>query len=204
MGKTNFLLFGAGGHARVLASVIEALNNKIAGVFDSNSAITMLDGVPHLGEYDPLTEPEAEVLIAIGDNKLRHALARTIQHNFGRLKHPSAIVDKTVTIGEGTQILHAAIVNRGTVVGKHCILNTASSVDHDCQLADFIHIAPKATLCGGVIVGEGTLVGAAATVLPNIEIGKNVSIGAGAVITKNIPDHAIVVGVPGKIVAYDK
>lgn len=204
MGKTNFLLFGAGGHARVLASAIEALNNEIAGVFDSNLAIKMLDGVPNLGEYDASIEPKAEVLIAIGDNKLRQALARTVQHNFGRISHPSALIDKTVTIGEGTQILHAAVVNRGTVLGKHCILNTASSVDHDCQLADFTHIAPKATLCGGVIVGEGTLVGAAATVLPNIKIGKNVSIGAGAVITKNIPDHAIVVGVPGKIVAYDQ
>lgn len=202
MEKTNFLLLGAGGHARVLVSTIEALGHDLLGVFDSNSKIKSLDRAPNLGEYNAAIEPKAKVLLAIGDNKLRQNLARRIQHKFGRLTHPSAFVDRMVTIGEGTQILHGAIVNRGTVLGKHCILNTASSVDHECQLADFIHIAPKATLCGGVIIGEGTLVGAAATILPNIKIGKNVSIGAGAVITKDIPDNATVVGVPGKIVAY--
>lgn len=199
MGTTDFLLFGAGGHARVVASGVEANKASLLGVFDSNSKIETLDGVPNLGDYDPSQYPNAKVLLCVGDNQLRAKIAPTIQHAFGTLIHPSAIVDRLVTLGEGTQVIQGAIINRGTTVGKHCIINTASSIDHDCQIGDFVHIAPKATLCGAITIGEGSLIGAGATVLPNLTIGENVQVGAGAVVTKDIPSNTIVAGVPAKI-----
>ena len=92
------------------------------------------------------------------------------------------------------------VLQSGTKIGKHCIINTKASIDHDCIIDDFVHISPSVTLCGNIVVGEGTHVGAAATIIPNIKIGKWCVIGAGAVITKDVPDHSLVVGVPGKII----
>lgn len=67
------------------------------------------------------------------------------------------------------------------------------------QVGDFVHVAPHATVLGGVKVGEGSWVGAGAVVKQYITIGKNCMIGAGAVVLRDVPDGATVVGVPGKI-----
>ena len=65
---------------------------------------------------------------------------------------------------------------------------------------DFVHIAPNSTLCGGIRVGEGTLIGSGATIIPNISIGKWAVVGAGSVVVSDIPDYAVVVGNPGKVI----
>ncbi|MFC0184902.1 DapH/DapD/GlmU-related protein [Pseudarcicella hirudinis] len=71
-------------------------------------------------------------------------------------------------------------------------------------MEDFVHISPNACICGGVSIGEGTHIGAGAIVIQGISIGRWATIGAGAVIVKNVPDYAVVVGNPGKIIKYNK
>ena len=196
--ETNYIFIGAGGHARVLASVIESNQDKLIAVFDDNSAINELDGVKNEGEYQ--TSFKAQLIIAIGENKIRELISKNIHHSIGKAIHASAVVDRIVNLAEGVQIVQGAIINRGTSLVKHTIINTNATVDHDCQVDDFVHIAPGATLCGGVKIGKGTLIGANATILPNCIIGKNVRVGAGAVVTTDIPDNVLVVGVPAKII----
>ena len=92
-----------------------------------------------------------------------------------------------------------AILNPYATVGDHCIINTGASIDHDCKIHDFVHIAPHCTLCGEVEVGEGTWVGAGTTVIQGIHIGKNCFIGAGSVVVKDIPDDCLCYGNPARI-----
>ena len=96
--------------------------------------------------------------------------------------------------------MQGAIVQSCVQVGKHSIINTGASVDHDCVLGDFVHVSPHATLCGNVSVGEGTWIGAGAVVIPGICIGKNCIIGAGSVVVKDLPDGVKAYGNPCKIV----
>ena len=196
------LIYGAGGHARVVCGIIEESNHKIQGIFDDFSKLSTLDNYKILGKYSTRKFPEDELIIAIGDNKLRRIISDSITHNFGKAIHPNAIIDKIVDIDEGTVVMANVLINRGTVIAKHCIINSCASIDHDCQINDFVHVAPNSTICGGVVIDQGTLVGAGATVIQNIQIGKNVIIGAGTVVIENIPDNAIVVGSPGKIIKF--
>ena len=83
-------------------------------------------------------------------------------------------------------------------IGKHVIINTAASIDHDCIVEDFAHVSPNATLSGNVKVGEGSHIGAGAVIIPNITIGKWAMIGAGSDVTKNVPDYSVVVGNPAR------
>ena len=202
MEKTKYVFIGAGGHARVLASVIESNHAELVAVFDSSPGKTALEGVKNEGAYQQDKHPNAEIIIAIGDNVIRERISQEIKHKVGQAIHSAAIVDRLVNLAEGVQIIQGAIVNRGVSIGKHTIVNTNATVDHDCEIGDFVHIAPGATLCGGVKVGKGTLIGANATVLPNCIIGKNVSVGAGAVVTTDLPDNVIVAGVPAKIIKH--
>ena len=201
MEKTKVIFIGAGGHAKVLASIVDATAFELVAVFDPDKTKERFYGVNHEGHYTSNAHPEAKLLIAIGDNATRKKISQSIAHEYAQAIHPSAQIDRLVQMGQGVQVMPLVVINRATSIGHHSIINSNATVEHDCQIGDFVHIAPGATSCGGVTVGEETLVGANATVLPNCSIGKNVIIVAGTVVTKDIPDNTVVTGVPGKIIS---
>ena len=194
------ILYGASGHAKVVIDCIFANKVDIKGIFDDNPDLKFLNDVKVIGTYQHDQLPNEKIIISIGDNLTRKEVSQKVKHTFGKAIHPSAIISEFAQIDDGTVIFHRSIVQSGCSVGKHCILNTMSSIDHDCVLEDFVHISPNAVLCGNVKVGEGTLIGAGASVIPGIHIGKWCVIGAGAAIIDDVPDHTVVVGVPGRVV----
>lgn len=58
----------------------------------------------------------------------------------------------------------------------------------------------KATISHPIVVKKGAWIGAAATILPGVTIGENAVVAAGAVVSKDVPDNAIVGGIPAKII----
>jgi acetyltransferase EpsM len=194
------VFYGANGHAKVVIESWVAGGGKVTGIFDDNEAIREVLGYPVQGRYDGNRFPGDPLVISIGSNAIRQRLDKLLTCNYGMVIHPSAIVSPSCIVREGTVIMAGAIVNAGTEIGRHVIVNTSASVDHDCRIGDFAHISPNATLCGGITVGEGTQVGAGATVIPNLTIGKWAVIGAGSVVISDVPDHAVIAGVPGKVV----
>lgn len=92
------------------------------------------------------------------------------------------------------------VINADTAVGKHCIINTSASADHDCIIEDFVHISPHAALCGGVTVGEGAHIGTGAIIIPGKKIGAHSIIGAGAVVLRDIPPNVVAVGNPARVI----
>ncbi|MCH9009855.1 MAG: acetyltransferase, partial [Chloroflexi bacterium] len=99
-------------------------------------------------------------------------------------------------LGKGILVSPIAVINSKAVIGDGCICNTGSIVEHECELGDYVHLGPSATLCGNVKVGAGTLIGANSVVSPGIIIGSNVIIGAGSVVVSNIRDGKMVAGNP--------
>ena len=116
--------------------------------------------------------PNDHAFIAIGDNAQRKAKFEALKSHFHfhNLIHPSAILGSGVEIGDGTIIMAGAVVQARARIGKHCIINTCASVDHDCIIGDYAHIAPGAHLCGHVEVGEGSLVGVGVGIAPMCKI----------------------------------
>ena len=113
--------------------------------------------------------------------------------------HPSAIIAEDVKIGTGSVIMAGVVINPGTVIGKNCIINTCSSLDHDNLLEDYVHISPGAHLAGTVTIKEGTWICTGAIVKNNITIGKNNIIGAGGVVIKDIiEENGTYIGVPAR------
>ena len=89
-----------------------------------------------------------------------------------------------------------AVINCCTKIGKGCIINTASTVDHDNVIEDYVHVSPGAHLAGTVKVGRGTWLGAGSVVSNNINITHSCKIGAGAVVIRDITESRTYVGVP--------
>ncbi len=203
MKDKQFLLYGGSGHAKVILDCIAANQHQIIGYFDDNPDRRDLGKIPFLGEYH-LELHNSPMIVSIGDNEIRKKIVQKVKNKFGIIMHPSACVSPHAKIGEGSVIFHNSILQSDSSIGKHVILNSGASVDHECVLGDFVHISPQATLCGNVVIGEGVHVGANAVVIPDIRIGKWVTIGAGSVIIKDVPDFAVVVGNPGRIIKYNE
>lgn len=194
--------YGASGHAKVVIEAWVSAGGTVSGIFDDNENITSLLSYPVLGKPDLKLIGEQSLILAIGSNAVRKKLADQYQLKYGKIIHPFTSVSPSVRIEEGTVVLAGSIINADTTIGQHTIINTGASVDHDCVIGKFVHVAPQATICGGVHVGDGTLVGAGATIIQNITIGKGVTIGAGSVIVADVPDYAVITGIPGKIKKY--
>ena len=194
------LIYGAGGHAKVVLSILSACGKLVNAVFDDDPRRMASEAEHIVYGYDPMLGPDEALIIAIGNNHDRRRVAEGVCHSFGTAIHPTAIVDPSVDIGWGTVIVHNAVVQVDCRIGNHVIINTAAIVDHECILDDFVHIGPGAVLCGGVRVGECTLVGAGSMVLPQVHIGKECVIGAGSIVVGNVPDYAKVAGNPARII----
>ena len=183
-------LYGASGHAKVIADIVETMGGKVVGLIDDNKAVSELLGMPVAHSFIG----QSPLIISIGNNAIRKHLAESLQAIFATAIHPSSVISNRAALGEGTVVMGGAIVNADARIGRHCIINTGASIDHECQIDDYVHISPHATLCGNVIVGEGTWVGAGATVIQGVKIGRWAMIGAGSVVTKDVPDGWLAVG----------
>jgi sugar O-acyltransferase (sialic acid O-acetyltransferase NeuD family) len=190
------IIYGAGGHAKVVHSCIK---DKVTLFFDDSGSFPTFKNT-NVRRYSADVQQDELVIIAIGDNAVRKLIANNVKHHFATVIANSAEVDDRSKIGIGSQVLHGAIVQCDAVIGKHSIVNTGASIDHDCVIGDFCHIAPQVTLCGNVTVGDGTIIGAGSTIIPGIVIGANCSIGAGSLVTKNISDNSIAVGSPARTI----
>lgn len=197
--QEGITLYGAGGHCKVVMDVLAANGLKPTGIVDDNPQSDCFMGLP-------LTKPSGnikEAIITIGNCEIRKLISHRIHvENYISVIHPSAFISPNATIGKGTVIMQGAIVQAGASIGSHCIINTQASVDHDCVIQDFVHVASGATICGECEVGECSWIGAGAVIKQCIRIGKNCIIGAGAVIIRDVPDNAIVAGNPGRIIKY--
>lgn len=152
----EYLIYGAGGHARVLADLILTINGKIIAFIDDHLSLPQLNNFPVKG-YDAL-HPEAQIVIGVGNNKIRGKIAGSLHHKAAVIIHPSAIVASDVEIGEGTVILANAVIQTGARIGKHVIINANACVDHDAVIEDFVHICPNVYIGGATVIGRGTTV----------------------------------------------
>jgi sugar O-acyltransferase (sialic acid O-acetyltransferase NeuD family) len=183
-------LYGAGGHAKVILDILLDNRVPVEGLYDDDPSVNELLGyrVSRPGDV------RGPLIVSVGSNALRKRVAGSLAVSFGTAIHSSAILSGRVTIGEGTVVMQGAIVQSCAVIGCHCILNTGSSIDHDCRVEDHVHVSPRVTLCGNVFVGEGSWIGAGSTVLPGVKIGRWSVIGAGSVVTRDIPDRVLAFG----------
>ncbi len=201
--ENSITLYGASGHGKVIIDILNVAGVKIKSVIDDNPKSEFILGISitKTSEFD--MSSLGKTIISIGNNKVRKKLSKSLDANFIKAIHPSAIISLNATIGEGTAVMAGVAINPDATIGKHCIINTNATIEHDTKIADFVHICPGVSLAGNVTIGEGTQVGIGATIIQGISIGKWVTIGAGAVIINDIPDYARVVGNPGKIIKYN-
>lgn len=200
--ENKLYLFGASGHCKVIVDILKSKNEFVTAIFDDQPKVENLLEIPVIHAEKCIDLSNDKLIVSIGNNKTRKKIAERLNANFHIAIHKKSILSPSTKIGGGTVIMASVTINASTAIGKHCIVNTGAIVEHDCTIDDYVHISPNVSLAGGVSVGEGSHIGIGATVIQGVKIGKWAMIGAGAVLIKDVPDYAVVVGNPGKIIKY--
>ena len=203
-GENRLVIYGAGGHGRSLADLIRKMGGyQLVGFIDDGyTPGEEVLGLAVLGGREKLAELAQEgIRLAvngvggIGNLKSRLDVYDLLKQSGFRcptVLHPTAFIENSAVLGEGCQVMPLAYIGTQVEACFGCIINTGAIVSHDCQLADYVNLSPGATLAGGVIIGEGSLVGMRATVNLNVRIGRRALIGNGATVKADVPDGGVV------------
>jgi sugar O-acyltransferase (sialic acid O-acetyltransferase NeuD family) len=203
--RQDIILVGGGGHCRSCIDVIEATGAyTIKGIVDVAEKVGQsVLGYPIVAADDDLPALVGEgplFLVTIGQVKTPDPRIRAFERlaalsaGLATVVSPLARVSRHATLGQGTVVMHHAVVNAGARVGANCILNTSCLVEHDAVVADHCHVSTAAVLNGGARIGRGSFLGSNAVTREGMDIGERCVIGCGVRVLKPVPDNRTLKG----------
>ena len=202
--KKKLLIIGASGHGKVVADIALQMEKwQSISFLDDDDTIKETMGIEVIGKAVEAINyiSEFDIFVAIGNNKTREKIQNDLETSgagIPTLIHPSAIIGRQVELEYGTVVMAGVVINCCTKIGKGCIVNTGSTLDHDNVIEDYVHISPGVHLAGTVKVGKGTWLGIGSVVSNNLNITSGCLIGAGAVVVRDINETGTYVGIPIK------
>jgi len=195
----KIILIGAGGHCTSCIDVIEKQKKfNIIGLIDNNKKKSLL-GYKIIGSDKEIKKFSKKVYYAlvttghIKNSKIRENLFKKFLKNgfkFPAVISPLSYVSKHASIGDGTIVMHGAIINAGAKVGKNCIINSKSLIEHDAIIGNHCHLSTRSTINGGVIIQDNSFIGSSSVIKQNIKIGKNSFVNANLFVKKNLKNNS--------------
>lgn len=189
----KIILIGAGGHCKSCIDVIESEKKyKIFGIVEKNKTKKSLLGYKIFGEnyLNKKLRKNFYVIITVGhikDYLIRVKIFRKLKKlgfRFATIVSPLAHISKYSILGEGTIVMHGAIINADAKIGKNCIINSKALVEHDVIIGDHCHISTAAVINGSVLIKSKTFIGSGSTIVNNVVIKENSFVKSNSFIKK--------------------
>ncbi|EMF80400.1 sugar O-acyltransferase, sialic acid O-acetyltransferase NeuD family [Leptospira weilii serovar Topaz str. LT2116] len=200
--KEKIILVGAGGHTRSCIDVIESEGKySILGLIGSQEEVgTNILGYEVIGtdqDLEKLKQDCKNAMVTVGqikDSSLRIQIFQRLKilgFNLPIIVSPIAHFSRYSTIGEGSIIMHHAIVNSNVQVGKNCVINSKVLLEHDVKIGDYCHISTGSVLNGEVVVGEASFIGSGSVIKEAVKIGSHCVVAMASKVIRNLPDHSV-------------
>lgn len=193
----SLILVGGGGHCKSVIDVAECAGYTIMGILDKPEEVGKhVLSYEVIGTDDDMVKyaDQAEFVVTVGQIKspdLRiklHEMLADARCRLATIISPIAHVSKYATIGEGTVVMHQAVVNADAKIGKSCIINTFANIEHDVVIGDFCHISTGCMINGDTRIGNNVFVGSNSEIHNCKYIVDNVILAAGSVVYKDIEE----------------
>jgi acetyltransferase EpsM len=198
------LIYGGGGHGKVIIDLIRALNcYELVGVIDDRlPAGSQILGLSVLGGAETLLEMHQRGISlainavgGIGNFAIRQKVFDNLEQAGFRcptVVHPTAFIEPSAELDGGVQVLSQSYISSEARVGFGTVINAGVVVSHDCVLGKCVNLSPGAMLAGAVRVEDFAQIGMAATINLDLTIGARARIGNGATIKADVPADGIV------------
>jgi sugar O-acyltransferase (sialic acid O-acetyltransferase NeuD family) len=192
--KDELILVGGGGHCVSVIDVVEQEGRfSIAGIIDDDKSKqgSEILGYKVIGtgeDLETLRKRYKYATVTIGQIRSpeyrKRYFKRLKELNFSLpvIVSPLAYLSKHSTVGEGTTLMHGAVVNSNVEIGSNSIINSKALLEHDVKVGSHCHISTGALINGGVIMGDECFFGSGAVSREYIEIPDRSFIKANSIV----------------------
>jgi len=211
----KLVIIGASNALREIYGIVHAINNiaptfEIVGALDDSMSLqgTRVGGVPVIGSLDFAASlaDDIEFVFAVGSQKtqlMRDAIFTKLgidRSRFPAIIHPKADIDVTSTIGHGCIVHPGACLGPGSHLGDFSIVAVNSALGPDSIVQEFAMITSLVLVLSRAVVGRMAFIGSMTCILEDIQVGSFSRIGVGSVVARNVPDHALAMGSPSRVI----
>lgn len=203
--EKKLILIGGGGHCKSVIDVAESAGYTILGILGKPGE----EGKDVLGYRVIGTDEDmgkyvnaAYFVVTVGQIEspdLRIKLHSKIEEVGGKLAtiiSPIAHVSRYARIGEGTVVLHQAVVNANATIGKGCIINTFANIEHDVTIGDFCHISTGVMVNGNCTIGNGVFIGSQSVVNQGVSIIDGAFVASLSAVRESLSKKGLYAGNP--------
>ncbi len=207
------VVVGAGrGSAELIDQLADAGIDDVVVVDDACAALlargtTNVAGAPlrgTLADARGFVDAGCAVLSGIANSRTRGVRLAVVDKlgledgRWSTFVHPAAVVSRRATLGRGVVVYANVSVAVDAVLADHVVVYYGAVVHHDTVVERGAIVCAGVLLAGGVVVGAGAYLGIGAVVRDGVRIGARALVGMGAVVTRDVPDDAVVKGVPAR------
>ena len=204
------VIIGAGTYGEVYLAYLQEAGIDIVGFLDDDPkyegqsvrGIPVLGGVSRLNDLKDSAKVDA-VYCPLGNNKLRVKflmMAKELGYKTPNYIHPSVIISPDVTIGVGVYILLGTTIMPHTVIKDYVMISMGARIAHHNVLDEGVFLSSGCVFGASIHAHKYAYCGISSTIMTGLhDLGEDCLIGAGAVVIKDVPDRAVMVGVPAKV-----
>lgn len=198
----DIVIAGAGGFGREVAWTIERANAaasrpawRIAGFADDAAPElpAAVAGYPVIGTVEEAAArfPDAAFAIAVGDGKVRAAIAERLKgRDFPAIVDPAAAIAPSAKIGKGAFVAPLALVSVDAELGDFAVVNARAGIGHDVRVGAFATVSPGVSLSGFTRIGDYAFMGTNSSTVQGVSIGRAAKVAAGTPAYRDVAEGA--------------